>query len=47
MKLTQAHKCDGCGKLYKNLRIRKGKLLCYRCWIKEVLIIRRKDENTR
>ncbi len=40
MKFKDKQKCEGCSKLYNNLHIYKGKLLCYFCWIKKVIIIR-------
>ncbi len=39
MKFKERIKCDKCGKTYKNLKIRKGKFICWLCWSKEVVII--------
>lgn len=39
MKFKQKINCDSCEKSCRNLKIRKGRFLCYICWTKEITII--------
>ncbi len=39
MKFKEWINCDNCEKLCKSIRIRKGRMLCYKCWRKKIIIM--------
>jgi len=45
MRFKNKQKCERCGNLYRNLHIRKGKFLCWKCLIKDITIIGAKNEK--
>lgn len=34
---NKKEKCDECSELYRNLKIYKGRFICYKCWRKKNL----------